>query len=95
MITALEMDTCISFPVLPPAPAAIHDAVYEFLKPGGLPPTLAGREAAIAAGKDDTAHLMINMYALDGPSRITHVWRHATQQQRPDADECYVYAIAL
>ena len=70
VITALEMDSYMPFPFLPPAQAATHDAVYEFrtykLKPGGLPPTLAGWEAAIAPARDYTAQLMINMYAPDG-----------------------------
>src|SRR5277367_1921714 len=63
---------------LPAAGAAgAHGDVYEFrtykLKPGGLPPTLAGWEAAIAPAREYTAHLVINMYALDGPPRITHI----------------------
>ena len=86
VITALEMDSYMPFPFLPPAQAATHDAVYEFrtykLKPGGLPPTLAGWEAAIAPARDYTAHLMINMYALDGPPRITHVWGFDSLAQR-------------
>jgi NIPSNAP len=86
VITALEMDSYMPFPFLPPARAGTHDAVYEFrtykLKPGGLPPTLAGWEAAIAPARDYTAHLMINMYALDGPPRITHVWGFDSLAQR-------------
>jgi hypothetical protein len=78
VITALEMDSYMPFPFLSPARAAVDDAVYEFrtykLKPGGLPPTLAGWKAAIEPARDYTAHLMINMYALDGPPRITHIW---------------------
>lgn len=86
VITALEMDSYMPFPFLPPARAAAHDAVFEFrtykLKPGGLPPTLAGWEAAIAPARDYTAHLMINMSALDGPSRITHIWGFDSLAQR-------------
>lgn len=86
VITALEMDSYIPFPFLPPAQAAVHDAVYEFrtykLKPGGLPPTLAGWEAAVTLARDYTAHLIINMYALDGPPRITHVWGFDSLAQR-------------
>ena len=86
VITALEMDSYMPFPFLPPAQAATHDVVYEFrtykLKPGGLPPTLAGWEAAIAPARDYTAHLIINMYALDGPPRITHVWGFDSLAQR-------------
>ncbi|PKU21409.1 NIPSNAP family protein [Telmatospirillum siberiense] len=86
VITALEMDSYMPFPFLPPMRTASHDAVYEFrtykLKPGGLPPTLAGWEAAIAPARDYTAHLKINMYAIDGPPRITHVWGFDSLAQR-------------
>lgn len=86
VITALQMESYMPFPFLPPARAAIHDAIHEFrtykLKPGGLPPTLAGWEAAIAPAKDYTEHLMINMYALDGPPRITHIWEFDSLAQR-------------
>jgi hypothetical protein len=87
LITALEMDSYQRFPFLPPPsrPAADSD-VYEFrtykLKPGGLPPTLAGWEAAIAPARECTAHLVINMYALDGPPRITHIWGFESLAQR-------------
>jgi hypothetical protein len=87
LITALEMDSYQRFPFLPPPsrPAADSD-VYEFrtykLKPGGLPPTLAGWEAAIAPAREYTAHLVINMYALDGPPRITHIWGFESLAQR-------------
>ena len=87
LITALEMDSYQRFPFLPPPsrPAADSD-VDEFrtykLKPGGLPPTLAGWEAAIAPAREYTAHLVINMYALDGPPRITHIWGFESLAQR-------------
>jgi len=52
--------------------------VYEFrtyrLRPGGLAPTLAGWRAAVAPAHDSTRHLVVNMYALDGVPRITHIW---------------------
>ncbi|UDL96740.1 NIPSNAP family protein [Lichenihabitans sp. PAMC28606] len=51
---------------------------YEFrtywLTPGGLPATLAAWEAAIGPARDYTEHLVVNMYALDGAPRITHIW---------------------
>jgi hypothetical protein len=85
LITTLEMDSYVPFSFLPPARPSAH-AAYEFrtykLKPGGLPPTLAGWAAAIAPAKDYTAHLVINMYALDGPPRITHIWGFETLAQR-------------
>ena len=86
VITALEMDSYQRFPFLPPARPGTHGDVYEFrtykLKPGGLPPTLAGWEAAIAPAREYTAHLVINMYALDGPPRITHIWGFESLAQR-------------
>ena len=86
LITALEMDSYQRFPFLPPVRPGAHGDVYEFrtykLKPGGLPPTLAGWEAAIAPAREYTALLVINMYALDGPPRITHIWGFESLAQR-------------
>jgi hypothetical protein len=86
LITALEMASYQRFPFLPPVRPGASSEVYEFrtykLKPGGLPPTLAGWQAAVAPAKDYTAHLMINMYALDGPPRITHIWGFESLAQR-------------
>lgn len=86
LITALEMDSYAPFPFLPPIRIGDRGGVYEFrtyrLKPGGLPATLAGWEAAIEPAKEYTDHLVTNMYALDGPSRITHVWGFASLQER-------------
>jgi hypothetical protein len=56
LITALEMDSYQRFPFLPPVRPRAYGDVYEFrtykLKPGGLPPTLAGWEAVIAPARD-------------------------------------------
>jgi NIPSNAP len=86
LITALEMDSYQRFPFLPPARPGAYGDVYEFrtykLKPGGLPPTLAGWEAAVAPAREYTAHLLVNMYALDGPPRITHIWGFESLAQR-------------
>ena len=86
VVTALEMDSYALFPFLPPARPGAHGAVYEFrtykLRPGGLAPTLAGWEAAIGPAREYTRHLVVNMYALDGPPRITHVWGFASLEQR-------------
>ncbi|MGY4225023.1 hypothetical protein ACVMIH_002384 [Bradyrhizobium sp. USDA 4503] len=85
-ITALEMTSYQRFPFLPPARPSASDEIYEFrtykLKPGGLPPTLAGWEAAIIPAKEYTDHLVLNMYALDGPPRITHIWAFESLAQR-------------
>jgi NIPSNAP len=86
LITALEMASYQRFPFLPPVRPVADSDVYEFrtykLKPGGLPPTLAGWEAAIEPAREYTAHLVINMYALDGPPRITHIWGFESLAQR-------------
>ena len=78
IVTALSMEGYAPFPFLPPVQPRALGSVYEFrtyrLKPGGLPPTLAGWERAIEPAREYTAHLVVNMYALDGPPRITHIW---------------------
>ena len=98
LITALEMDSYVRFPFLPPVRSGARGAVYEFrtytLKPGGLPPTLAGWEAAIAPAKDYTAHLVINMHALDGAPRITHIWGFESLAQRASLREA-AYSTAV
>ena len=85
-VTALEMDSYVPFPFLPPVKTDGDGKVYEFrtyrLKPGGLPPTLAGWEQAIEPAREYTVHLVTNLYALDGPPRITHIWRFASLEER-------------
>ncbi len=86
VVTALSLDGYAPFPFLPPVHPRAYGSVYEFrtyfLKPGGLPPTLAGWQQAIEPARDYTAHLVINMYALDGPLRVTHIWGFEDLQQR-------------
>ena len=86
VVTALSMDSYAPFPFLPPVQPRRLGSVYEFrtyrLKPGGLPPTLAGWEKAIEPARAYTAHLVVNMYALDGPPRITHIWGFADLLER-------------
>ena len=86
VVTALEMDSYAPFPFLPPIRTGDRGGVYEFrtyrLKPGGLPPTLAGWEAAIAPAGAYTEHLVANMYALDGAPRITHIWAFTSLEER-------------
>jgi hypothetical protein len=85
LVTSLEMDSYAPFPFLPPVKPGRYGRVYEFrtykLKPGGLPPTLAGWEAAMPA-REPMSHLVINMYALDGAPRITHIWPYAGVDER-------------
>jgi NIPSNAP len=86
LVTALEMDSYRPFPFLPPVRPSARGTVYEFrsyrLKPGGLAPTLAGWDEAMGPARDYTAHLVINMYALDGAPRITHIWGFDSLAQR-------------
>ncbi|MCS3470059.1 hypothetical protein M2401_003809 [Pseudomonas sp. JUb42] len=55
-----------------------------FLKPGGLAPTLAAWKDAIGPASEYTSHLVLNMYALDGPPRITHIWGFSSLQERAE-----------
>ncbi|MGU3559746.1 NIPSNAP family protein [Methylobacterium radiotolerans] len=86
VITALEMDSYAPFPFLPPIRTGDRGGVYEVrtyrLKPGGLPPTLAAWEAAIGPARAYTQHLVLNMYALDGAPRITHIWGFRSLEER-------------
>ncbi|WP_428532528.1 NIPSNAP family protein [Rhodopila sp.] len=86
VVSALSMDSYAAFPFLPPVQPHAFGPTYEFrtyrLKPGGLPPTLDGWEEAIEPAREYTAHLVINMYALDGAPRITHIWGFASLEQR-------------
>lgn len=84
-VTALEMDSYAPFPFLPPVEPGAYGKVYEFrtykLRPGGLPATLSGWKAAMPA-REPMSHLVINMYALDGAPRITHIWPYAGLDER-------------
>ncbi len=86
LVTTLSMDSYAPFPFLPPVRTGSFGGIYEFrtyqLKPGGLPPTLAGWEKAIEPAREYTRHLAINMYALDGPPRITHIWGFQSLEER-------------
>ncbi len=86
LVTELEMESYAPFPFLPPVEPRAYGKVFEFrtyrLKPGGLPPTLAGWEQAIGPAHEYTAHLVINMYALDGAPRVTHIWGFASLDER-------------
>lgn len=74
------------FPFLADIEPATFGGFYEFrtyfLKPGGLAPTLASWQDAIGPASEYTAHLVVNMYALDGPPRITHIWGFSSLEQR-------------
>ncbi len=85
-ISGFRMESYQPFPFLPPVQLSGRGGVFEIrtylLQPGGLPPTLAGWEQAIEPARDYTNHLVINMYALDGPPRITHLWGFESLEQR-------------
>ena len=85
-VALLSMESYAPFPFLPPVRTGARGPAYEFrtyrLKPGGLPPTLAGWQAAIGPAREYTDRLVTNMYALDGPPRITHIWGFTDLGQR-------------
>ncbi|MCP3722929.1 NIPSNAP family protein [Paraburkholderia sp. CNPSo 3272] len=72
-----ESESYAGFPFLPPVEPGIFGKYYEFrtywLKPGGLMPTIEAWEAAMPERSKRSA-LTVNMYALDGAPRITHIW---------------------
>ncbi|MDR3669893.1 MAG: NIPSNAP family protein [Holophaga sp.] len=82
----ISMERYVRFPFLPDVEPSAFGRFYEFrtyhLKPGGLPPTLEGWEQAIGPAHDYSRHLVINMYALDGPPRITHIWGFSSLEER-------------
>ena len=82
----LQLERYERFPFLSEIAPKEFGRFYEFrtyfLKPGGLPPTLAGWKAAIAPAHEYTDHLVVNMYALDGLPRITHIWVFSNLEQR-------------
>jgi hypothetical protein len=84
--TGLAMESYAPFPFLPPIRTGARGGIYEFrayrLKLGGLSPTMAAWEAAVPGAGDYATHLVVNMYALDGPPRITHVWAFADLNER-------------
>ena len=88
VVTSLEMDSYAPFPFLPPIRMGDRGGTYEIrtyrLRPGGLPPTLAGWERAIEPARAYTDHLVVALYALDGPTRITHIWGFASLRERTD-----------
>lgn len=63
------------------APTKVYELQTYELKPGGLPPTLAGWEAAMPA-REPMSHLVINMYVLDGAPRIMHIWPYSGVDER-------------
>lgn len=82
----IHMESYRRFPFLEEIEPATFGGFYEFrtyfLKPGGLAPTMASWEEAIAPASEYTSHLVTNLYALDGPPRITHIWGFSSLEER-------------
>lgn len=82
----IDMESYALFPFLPEVEPTTFGRFYEFrrywLKPGGIAPTIAAWEKAIGPAKAYTSHLVANMYALDGPPRITHIWGFSRLEER-------------
>lgn len=85
--TQISSESFESFDFLPDPISTIEqpNKYYEFrtyfLKPGGLAP-LAGWKTAVPNAKKYTSHLITNMYALDGPTRIFHIWGFESLDER-------------
>ncbi|MGC9271129.1 NIPSNAP family protein [Acidiphilium sp.] len=86
VVTAFGMASYSPFPFLPAVRTGRRGAVYEFhtyrLKPGDLPPTLAGWRDAVVNAHAYAEHLVTNMYALDGAPRITHIRAFESLEER-------------
>ena len=82
----LAMESYALFPFLPDIEPATFGNFYEirryWLKAGGLAPTIAAWERAVGPAKAYTSHLVGNMYALDGPPRIMHIWGFSSLEER-------------
>jgi hypothetical protein len=85
IISAIELESYKALPFLPDVTAGAYGAIYEIrtylLKPGGLPPTVAAWKAAVPQ-RARLSPLVINMYALDGAPRITHIWPYTNASER-------------
>ncbi len=82
----LSMESYALFPFLPDVEPSAFGDFYEIrryrLKPAGIAPTLAAWEQAVGPAKAYTSHLVANMYALDGPPRIAHIWGFSSLEER-------------
>lgn len=82
---AIEMESYAAFPFLPPVEPGVFGKYYEFrtywLRPGGLVPTMKAWESAMPE-RSKRSPLTVNMYALDGAPRITHIWPWESLDER-------------
>ncbi|MGF6241043.1 MULTISPECIES: NIPSNAP family protein [Paraburkholderia] len=83
--STIEMESYAGFPFLPPVEPGSFGRYYEFrtywLRPGGLAPTIEAWEAAMPE-RSKRSPLTVNMYALDGVPRITHIWPWESLDER-------------
>jgi NIPSNAP len=81
----IEMESYAGFPFLPPVEPGSFGKYYEFrtywLRPGGLTPTIEAWEAAMPE-RSKRSPLTVNMYAVDGAPRITHIWPWQSLDER-------------
>jgi hypothetical protein len=82
----LNMETYALFPFLRDIEPSTFGGIFEirryWLHPGGIAPTIAAWHQAVGPARDYTSHLVANMYALDGPPRIAHIWGFSSIEQR-------------
>ncbi|AUT71232.1 NIPSNAP family protein [Paraburkholderia hospita] len=81
----IEMESYAGFSFLPPVEPGSFGKYYEFrtywLRPGGLEPTIEAWKAAMPE-RSKRSPLTVNMYALDGAPRITHIWPWQSLDER-------------
>ena len=82
----LSMESYALFSFLPEITPSTFGEFYEirryWLKPGGIAPTIAAWQQAIGPAQAYTSHLVANMYSLDGPPRIVHIWGFSSLEER-------------
>jgi hypothetical protein len=86
LITAITMDTYVSFPFIAAMSAGRFGPIYEVrtyvLKPDGLAKTIALWRDAVP-GRSTVSPLLAAMYGVTGPSiRFMHIWPYASLDER-------------
>jgi hypothetical protein len=88
LLTGLSLDAYAPFPGYEDVTTGAFGPLYEIrtyvMKQGGLTPTLQAWDA-ILPRRTEYSKLVIAMYSLDGPPRITHIWPYASFDQRASA----------
>jgi hypothetical protein len=85
-ITALSMDTYVSFDFIPPMQPGQFGPCYEvrnyFLKPGGLPPTIEAWRKSVP-GRLKLSPLLAAMTSVTGAAtRFMHIWPYKSFDER-------------